>query len=183
MHLQVVKVQQNETVLIVATCRHNLYSNCNYLFHYKVEIKAIVETIIPELTDEWVKKQYEYMGFTTVVEFKDYAKDYVRKTDIISDIWRTVVEDQDIESFDSEEYDKLVDQYKGYFESMLSYYYGYIFMYGAFRYTKMLCSLPYGCIIFNNIFSNTYGALFNIFPQTRITQKNCLLILCEDTLK
>lgn len=91
--------------------------------HYVVEIKAIVVTTVPELTDEWVKKTYGYLKLNTVDEFKAYQKETYLISTVYDEIRDKLLENQKVESYDSEELDEYTELYKAQFVSQLSYYY------------------------------------------------------------
>lgn len=91
--------------------------------HFKVTIKSIEETIIPEYNDEFVKKYYSYLGYTTTKELSDYFKEELIVSNIFSEVWEGVVENFEVVSYDSEKLKELVDQAVEYQESMLYYYY------------------------------------------------------------
>lgn len=90
--------------------------------HYVVDIQAIVVTITPELTDEWVTETYGYLNLSTVDEFKAYYKENLFLNTVYNDIIDEVMENQTVESYDSDELAEMTELYKQEMENQLSYY-------------------------------------------------------------
>ena len=90
--------------------------------HYEVAIESLVVTNVPTLTDEWAKENYEYLGITTAQEFKDYYKNNLYLNTIYNDIIEEVLDNQTVESYDSDELEELTNMYTQQFKSELSYY-------------------------------------------------------------
>lgn len=92
--------------------------------HYSVEIKNIVNTITPELTDEWVKEEYGYMNISTVDGFKEYLKRQMYLSYVYDEVKNTLLENSTVKSYDSDMLSKYTDIAVNQFESSLSSYYG-----------------------------------------------------------
>lgn len=90
--------------------------------HYAVEIKSIEVTTVPELTDEWAKENYGYLGINNAAEFTAYYKDNLYLNTVYNDIIDKVLANQKVEEYDSEELASYTQQYRENFESQLSYY-------------------------------------------------------------
>lgn len=90
--------------------------------HYNVTIKNIVIVTVPELTDEWVKENYSYLGTETVEAFKEYHRNSMRKSDIYAELYEQLLAIVDVTSYDSEELDYWTDYYFESFKNQLSYY-------------------------------------------------------------
>lgn len=90
--------------------------------HYEVKIEALVVTSVPELTDEWAKKNYEYLGITTAQEFKDYYKNNLYLNTIYNEVIDDVLKNQKVESYDSAELEELTKMYADQFKNEIGYY-------------------------------------------------------------
>lgn len=90
--------------------------------HYAVEIKALVVTTVPTLTDEWVKENYGYLGLNTADEFKAYQKDNLFRNVVYNEISEKLMANQTVESYDSDKLKEYTELYKTQFENQLSYY-------------------------------------------------------------
>lgn len=101
------------------------FSNKDYAgktVHYAVEIKNLVVTTVPELTDEWVKETYGYLKLATVDEFKTYFKENLFVNTVYNDIIEGILENQTVESYNSTELAEMTDMYKTAMENQLSSY-------------------------------------------------------------
>lgn len=92
--------------------------------HYTVEIKNIVNTITPQLTDDWVKEQYEYMSISTVDGFKEYLRRQMYLSYVYDEIKDTLLSNSTVNSYDSEQLSKYTDIAVTQFENTISSYYG-----------------------------------------------------------
>lgn len=90
--------------------------------HYAVEIKALVVTTVPELTDEWVKETFGYLNLNNIDEFKTYYKENLFLNTVYDEIIDKVIENQKVESYDSEELAEVTELYKQETKNQLSYY-------------------------------------------------------------
>lgn len=85
--------------------------------HYDVTIVSLVNTVVPDLTDEYVAKAYGTLGLKTVTEFMEYLKNDLYINNVYSKVWPTVVENataQDYNQEDYEEYLKTVSENQEY---------------------------------------------------------------------
>lgn len=89
---------------------------------FTVKINAIVNTIVPELNDEYVKEIYSYLGISTVDEYKEEYRKTIRTQDIYGVVWEVIMENVEVKSYDSEELDKLTTQIAESQEYSLSQY-------------------------------------------------------------
>lgn len=92
--------------------------------HYSVKIMSFVKKEYPELTDEYVEKNYGDIGLKTVGQFYDYLKDDMYTSNVMASIWQTIVDGSTVISFDEEEYKKLYKECEAYNESQIQSYYG-----------------------------------------------------------
>lgn len=92
--------------------------------HYVVEIKNIVNTIVPELTDEWVKEEYGYMNISTIDGFKEYLKRQMYLSYVYDEVKDTLLDNSTVNSYDSDLLSKYTDIAVTQFESTISSYYG-----------------------------------------------------------
>lgn len=69
---------------------------------FKVKINAIVNTIVPELTDDYVKEVYAYLGISTVDEYKAEYRKTIETNDIYKVVWPMLLENVEVVSYDSE---------------------------------------------------------------------------------
>lgn len=92
--------------------------------HYVVEIKNIVNTIVPELTDEWVKEKYGYMNISTIDGFKEYLKRQMYLSYVYDEVKNTLLDNSTVNSYDSDLLSKYTDIAVTQFESTISSYYG-----------------------------------------------------------
>ena len=92
--------------------------------HYVVEIKNIVKTIIPELTDEWVKEQYGYMDISTADGFKEYLKRQMYLSYVYDEVKEELLDKSTVNSYDSDMLSRYTDIAVSQFESTISSYYG-----------------------------------------------------------
>ncbi len=90
--------------------------------HYVVEIKAIVVTTVPELTDEWVKNTYGYLNLNNVDEFKAYYKENLFLNTVYNEIAEEVMKNQTVESYDSDRLAEMTSIYRQQTEDQLAYY-------------------------------------------------------------
>lgn len=74
---------------------------------FSVKVNYIVNTIIPELTDEYVQEVYSYLGLSTVEEYKAEYRKTIINNQIYNAIWETIVENVEVVSYDSEELEAL----------------------------------------------------------------------------
>ncbi len=89
---------------------------------FKVKINSIVNRIVPELTDDYVKEVYSYLGISTVEEYKEEYRKTIRTNEIYSAIWQTVLENVEVVSYDSEKLDAMITSISEQQELSLSQY-------------------------------------------------------------
>jgi len=94
------------------------------IIHYTVEIKNIINTITPELTDEWVKEKYSYMDISTIDGFKEYLKRQMYLSYVYDEVKNTLLNNSTVNSYDSDLLSKYTDIAAKQFESTISSYYG-----------------------------------------------------------
>ncbi len=84
-----------------------------------VEFKITVNShyIPSELNDEYVQRVYSYMGISTVEEYKQMYKDIIIFTNVYPIAWDKVIENIDVETYDSEEMEKEVKTAMEYLEA------------------------------------------------------------------
>lgn len=92
--------------------------------HYAVQIKNIVNTITPELTDEWVSEKYGYLSISTVDGFKEYLKRQMYLSYVYDEVKDELLANSTVNSYDSDMLTKYTDIAVNQFESSLSSYYG-----------------------------------------------------------
>lgn len=91
---------------------------------FEVKINHIVKTTIPELNDEYVKEVYEYLGISTVDEYKAEYERNIKINKIYAEVWPQIVKNIKIKTFDSVELDKLTTEIAEQQEMTMSSYYG-----------------------------------------------------------
>ncbi len=67
------------------------------------KINGIVNTIIPELNDEYVKEVYSYLGISTVDEYKAEYERNIKVQKIYSVVWPILLENMNVEKYNEEE--------------------------------------------------------------------------------
>lgn len=101
-----------------------LKSYAGKTIHYVVEIKNIVNTITPDLTDEWVKENYGYLNISTVDGFKEYLKRQMYLSYVYDEVKDTLLENSTVNSYDSDLLSKYTNIAVSQFESTIGSYYG-----------------------------------------------------------
>lgn len=89
--------------------------------HFKVTIASKSVTTVPEFTDEFVSEVYDYMGFTTMDQLKEYLTHELYINNIYSAIWDDVLAAQTVVSYDQADLDERVEQYKSSYENQIYY--------------------------------------------------------------
>ncbi len=89
---------------------------------FKVKINAIVNTIIPELNDEYVKEYYSYLGISTVDEYKEEYKKTILNNEVYNIVWPVILENVEVVSYDSDELSAMIKSVKEQQEYSLSQY-------------------------------------------------------------
>lgn len=74
--------------------------------HFSVSLDSLVVTNTPELTDEYVEKEYSGLGINTVGEFTEYLKNDLYINNIYTKIWSTIVENSTVVSYEKERYEE-----------------------------------------------------------------------------
>lgn len=94
---------------------------------FTVTINGIKETVVPKLTDKWVKKYTEKdeVPCTTVEEYKEVVKETLKTqkeesaaTNKTADVLTAIVENSKINSYPEEEVDAYVADMKAYYEQI-----------------------------------------------------------------
>ncbi len=99
------------------------YSDENYAgksVHYKVEIKYVSITVIPELTDAFVAENYAYKGYTKVDEFKKYIEHEMYISQVYSVVWSEIMDAQTVITYDSADLEEAISYVKSQLEYQLS---------------------------------------------------------------
>ena len=91
--------------------------------HYKVEIKAIVITKTPELTDAFVKDTFGYMGLNNIAEFKEHFKNDLFLNSVYYEIGQTILDNQKVENYNKKEVSESMETTKKNYESQIYYSY------------------------------------------------------------
>lgn len=73
--------------------------------HFSVSLDSLVVTVVPELTDDFVKSEYSGIGLNTVGEFTEYLKNDLYINNIYSQIWSSIVENSTVVTYEKERYD------------------------------------------------------------------------------
>ena len=97
----------------------------NKAVHYEVKILSIVETIYPDLTDDYVKTEYGAIGLETVGDFMEYLEHDLYINNIYTEVWGTVVENAEVVSYDKATYEEDFQDMSDYREYVIYYTYGY----------------------------------------------------------
>lgn len=106
------------------TTTSSLTSYAGKTIHYSVEIKNIVNTITPELTDEWVAEEYGYLNITTIDGFKEYLRRQMYLSYVYDEVKDALMGNSTVNSYDSDMLSKYTDIAVTQFESTISSYYG-----------------------------------------------------------
>ncbi len=93
--------------------------------HFKVTVKSIEKTVVPEFNDEFAKKEFGYLGYEKADDLKAYLKEDMRIAAVMEEVWQDVIDAAKAESYDSDELDKLTDSYAEYQEYIIYSYTGY----------------------------------------------------------
>lgn len=93
--------------------------------HYSVTINSIVVTVVPELNDAYVEKEYSGLDLHTVGEFKEYLKNDLYINNIYSQVWPQIVEDTEVISYCKADYDEYFTTVSENYEYQLYSSYGY----------------------------------------------------------
>ena len=82
---------------------------------FKVTVQAKINTIIPEFTDEFVAKHFDYVNLKTKDDLLKYLERDLRINQIYGDVWEKVVmETAKVESYDSEDLKAMTTEYSEY---------------------------------------------------------------------
>lgn len=76
---------------------------------FNVTINAIVNIIIPELTDDYVKEVYSYLGISTVEEYKEEYRNTIRTQEIYNAVWLDLVGNIDFVAYDRKQVEALYE--------------------------------------------------------------------------
>lgn len=98
---------------------------------FTVTINGIKETVVPKLTDKWVKKYTadDEVQYTTVEEYKEAVKadlkvqkEEAAATNKTADVLTAIVENSKITGYPEDEIDAYIADMKAYYESIASMY-------------------------------------------------------------
>ena len=81
-----------------------------------VTINAIINITTPELTDDYVKEVYSYLGISTVEEYKEEFRNNIRTQEIYAAVWENIVGSVEFFAYDRKEVE---DRYESLLESQL----------------------------------------------------------------
>lgn len=93
--------------------------------HYSVTINSIVVTVVPNLNDEYVEKEYGGLDLHTVGEFKEYLKNDLYINNVYQQVWPQIVEDTEVISYCKEDYDEYFTTISENYEYQIYSSYGY----------------------------------------------------------
>ncbi len=94
---------------------------------FKVKINSIIETVTPELTDEFVKENYETsQGVATVKELKKKTKTQLQDSKYTNYLWNYLLENSTFKEIPADVVNPFVDVYIDSMKSQLAMY-GYNF--------------------------------------------------------
>lgn len=74
--------------------------------HFSVKLDALVVINVPELTDEYVEKEYSEIGLKTVAQFTEYLKNDLYINNIYAKIWTSIVESSEVKMYEKTRYDE-----------------------------------------------------------------------------
>ena len=98
---------------------------------FTVTINSIKETVVPKLTDKWVKKYTadDEVQYTTVEEYKEAVKADLKAkkeeeaaTNKTADVLTAIVENSKINGYPEDEIDAYISDMKAYYESIATMY-------------------------------------------------------------
>lgn len=90
---------------------------------FKIKLQAKINVIIPEFTDEFVAKNFDYLELTTKEQLLDYLERDLRINQVYGDIWEKVVlETAKVESYDSDDLAAMTKEYAEYQEYYIYQY-------------------------------------------------------------
>lgn len=93
--------------------------------HFDVTIEAKYVTVVPEFTDEWVEKNFAYVDCKTKEDLLAYLENDYYITQIYNEIWQEVLDNATVESYDSEQLESTIKEFKDYQAYYIYSYYGY----------------------------------------------------------
>lgn len=93
--------------------------------HYEVTIQSLVITIVPDLTDTYVKEGYGVLGLETVSDFMEYLRNDLYINNIYSKIWSTVVENATVVDYNEDKYKEYLTTVSENQENSIYNSYGY----------------------------------------------------------
>ena len=88
---------------------------------FEITLVARMDTIVPEFTDELVKKNFDYLGLSTKDEMLKYLTDDLRVVQIYNDIIEVVMDGAKIVSYDSVRLAEVKKEYAEYQEYYIYY--------------------------------------------------------------
>lgn len=91
---------------------------------FKFTINYLEVTNTPELTDEFVKKNYGAYGVTDVKSFEEYAKKQMRIGNIMNSVWQNFLDSCEVKSYNEKEVESMEKYYNDYYEQYYQYQYG-----------------------------------------------------------
>ncbi len=93
--------------------------------HYEVTIQSLVITIVPDLTDTYVKEGYGVLGLEKVSDFMEYLRNDLYINNIYSKIWSTVVENATVVDYNEDKYKEYLTTVSENQENSIYNSYGY----------------------------------------------------------
>lgn len=92
--------------------------------HFDITIEAKVINVKPEFTDDFVKDKYGYLGLNTKDELLKYLEEDIYISQIYNDIWDVIMENLNMESYDTDTLNDLTKELKEYEEYNIYMTYG-----------------------------------------------------------
>lgn len=92
--------------------------------HFSVTIEAILNTVVPEFTDEYVTGNFGAIGLSTKDDLLNYLERDLRISQIYSEIWEEIVTNATVDSYDEEKLSTLTQERANYQEYQIYDSYG-----------------------------------------------------------
>ena len=83
------------------------YTGKNVSFNIKVT--AVSKLVVDQVTDEWVKENFEEEGYTTTKDYYEYVEDTLEQ-DAMASLWEQVIDGSVVKKYPEDAYSRIIDE-------------------------------------------------------------------------
>lgn len=76
---------------------------------FTIKVVSVSKLVVDQVTDQWVKENFEEEGFTTVKDYYEYIEDSLEQ-EVMSDLWEKVVSGSVCKKYPEDAYSRIIEE-------------------------------------------------------------------------